>query len=104
MQSLEPLVINAPDSNAISNDTEIYIPDGVCAKTISFAVEDNKLAHVNFTGGCEGNLKAISKLLTGMDVDKVITQLEGITCRNKPTSCTDQLTKGLREYMASNIA
>jgi uncharacterized protein (TIGR03905 family) len=99
MQSLEALVIPTPESKAVSNDTEVYIPEGVCAKSINFKVEDSKLVHVQFTGGCEGNLNAISKLITGMDVERVVEQLEGITCRSKPTSCTDQLTKALREYM-----
>ena len=52
---------------------------------------------VEFTRGCDGNLKAISKLVAGMPVDKVVELLQGNTCGPKPTSCADQLTHGLRE-------
>ena len=75
-----------------------YLTHGVCAKKISFELkEDNTVSNVVFYGGCNGNLKAIAKLVEGMDVNKVITILEGNTCGMKPTSCADQLTKALKE-------
>lgn len=82
-----------------SNDMDVFVPEKVCAKMIQFSVEDHKLAHLNFTGGCEGNLTAIAKLVEGMDIDDVVNKLEGIKCGNKPTSCTDQLCIALREHM-----
>ena len=39
-----------------------YTPKGVCSRKISFDLEDGKLSGVSFEGGCNGNLKAISKL------------------------------------------
>ena len=86
-------------SNA-PGDANTYVPEGVCAKMIRFAVEDHKLVHLSFTGGCEGNLKAMSILLKGMDVSEVIEKLSGITCGKKPTSCADQLCRALTEHMA----
>ena len=75
-----------------------YLTHGVCTKKISFELnEDNTVSNVVFYGGCNGNLKAIAKLVEGMDVNKVISILEGNTCGMKPTSCADQLTKALKE-------
>lgn len=82
----------------VPSGAEEFVPEKVCAKMIHFVVEDNKLMHVNFSGGCEGNLKAISKLLKGMEVSEVIEKLDGISCGKKDTSCTDQLCIALREH------
>ena len=48
-------------------------------------------------GGCNGNLKGIAALVEGMDIDEVITRLEGVTCGPKSTSCPDQLAQALKE-------
>lgn len=99
---LEPLAATQAQQNVhldITADAEVFIPEKVCAKMIRFVVEDHKLAYLKFTGGCDGNLKAISKLLVGMDVDEVIEKLSGITCGKKNTSCTDQLCVALRSYI-----
>ena len=69
---------------------------GTCAQMISFDVEDNKLSNVQFYGGCNGNLKGIGSLVEGMDIDEVITRLEGIKCGMKQTSCPDQLAEALK--------
>ena len=61
-----------------------------------FAQEDNKVKNVQFLGGCNGNLKGIGQLVEGMDVDDVITKLEGTTCGMKKTSCPDQLAQALK--------
>ena len=75
-----------------------YTPRGVCARKIIFDLDENNIVHnVEFIGGCDGNLKAIGKLVEGMDANKVIELLEGNTCGRKTTSCTDQLTKALKE-------
>lgn len=74
-----------------------YIPKGVCSKQINLKVENNKIESVSFVGGCEGNLKAIGKLVKGMDVDKVISLLEGNTCGKRDTSCADQMCIALKE-------
>ena len=69
---------------------------GTCAQMISFDLEDNKLSNVQFYGGCNGNLKGIGSLVEGMDMDEVITRLEGIKCGMKQTSCPDQLAQALK--------
>ena len=75
-----------------------YNTSGVCSKTIFFDVEDNKVKNVTYVGGCNGNLKGIGALVEGMDIDKVISRLEGTTCNSKTTSCPDQLAKALKAY------
>ncbi|MCR5231093.1 MAG: TIGR03905 family TSCPD domain-containing protein [Acholeplasmatales bacterium] len=78
----------------------VYKTRGVCAREIHFELDDDKKIHnVSFVGGCNGNLKAISKLIEGMDATKVVEILEGNTCGVKPTSCADQLTKAIKENL-----
>ena len=80
-----------------------YIPKGVCSRKIDIELlEGNIIGDVVFTAGCEGNLKAIPKLIKGMPAEEVIAKLEGNTCGRRSTSCADQLTKGLREAMEAN--
>ncbi|QZY56243.1 TIGR03905 family TSCPD domain-containing protein [Crassaminicella profunda] len=73
----------------------VYKTAGVCAKEISFSVENNMLKEVKFHGGCPGNTLGLSILLEGMSVDEAIQKLTGIRCGNKSTSCPDQLSKAL---------
>lgn len=75
----------------------IYKTRGTCSTQIDFEIEDNRIHNVSFTGGCNGNLKAISKLVEGEEVDTVIEKLKGVTCGFKQTSCGDQLSKALEE-------
>ena len=74
-----------------------YQTRGTCSRQINFEIEDGKVVSVEFIGGCNGNLKGISSLVKGMDVDEVIARLEGTTCGMKPTSCPDQLATALKE-------
>ena len=74
-----------------------YRTKGTCSQRIIFDVEDNILKNVQFIGGCNGNLKGISSLVEGMNIDDVIAKVEGISCGFKSTSCPDQLAKALRE-------
>jgi len=78
----------------------VYKTKGVCSETIEFIVDNNKVHDVTFVKGCNGNAKGISALVEGMEVDKVITRLEGIKCGNKETSCPDQLSRALREAIS----
>lgn len=74
-----------------------YQPHGVCSKKIIFEItKDNKIVNLQFIGGCQGNLSALAKVLNGYDIDEVIRLLEGNKCGIKNTSCTDQLTKALK--------
>ena len=78
-----------------------YIPTGVCARQISFDVENGKVKNVVFYGGCTGNTQGVSKLCEGRDIRELITLLDGIKCRNS-TSCPDQLSKALKKYLIDN--
>ena len=64
-----------------------YKTKNVCSSEINFDLEEGKLHNVVFTGGCNGNLKAIGKLVEGMDADQVIALLKGNTCGPNFTSC-----------------
>ena len=75
-----------------------YKTKGTCSQMIYFDVKDNKLTDVRFMGGCNGNLKGISKLVEGMDIDDVIARVEGVCCGMKKTSCPDQLAQALKAY------
>lgn len=75
-----------------------YNTQGVCSRSIYFDIENGKLKNVSFLGGCNGNLKGIGALVEGMDIDEVITRLEGTTCGAKKTSCPDQLAQALKTF------
>jgi len=80
----------------------IFKPKGICARQISFDVENGKLKNVAYVGGCEGNHSGIESLVDGMDVDEVIKRLKGIKCGPRATSCPDQLAAALEKYKAEN--
>lgn len=79
-----------------------YKPETVCTQEITFDMDGNIVTNIAFTGGCNGNLKAIAKILDGWTAEEIIKKLEGNTCGRRPTSCTDQLTKALRAALAEN--
>lgn len=73
-----------------------YQTKGTCSRSISFTkTDDGKITNIQFEGGCNGNLKAISKLCDGMTVNEIVEKLEGNTCGVKNTSCADQLAKAV---------
>lgn len=74
-----------------------YKTKGVCSTQISFDVDGDRITNVSFTGGCNGNLKAISKLVDGMTADEIAGKLKGNTCGFRDTSCADQLAKAVLE-------
>ena len=73
-----------------------YETKGTCSRLIEFELDGNIIHNVVFTGGCNGNTKAISKLTEGQDAERVIEILSGNTCGPRPTSCADQLANALR--------
>lgn len=78
-------------------------PQNVCPSKISFDLNGNIVTNVEFTNGCNGNLKAISRVVNGMTVDQIEGFFKGNTCGPKPTSCADQLARCVREaYDQSN--
>ena len=72
---------------------------GTCSTQIDFDIEDNKIKNVVFIGGCNGNLKAVSKLVEGKNAQEIADLLKGNTCGPKPTSCADQLSKAITEAL-----
>ncbi len=74
-----------------------FTPRQVCAMEIQFNIEGNVVSDIQFLGGCNGNLKAISKLIDGWTVEAIEEKLAGNTCGGRPTSCADQLAKAVRE-------
>ena len=75
----------------------IYKTKGTCSRQIDLEINDNIVTNVVFYGGCDGNLKAIPRLVEGMTVEEVERRISGIHCGMKNTSCGDQLAKALRE-------
>ncbi|MBO4406597.1 MAG: TIGR03905 family TSCPD domain-containing protein [Clostridia bacterium] len=69
----------------------------VCSQLISFDLDGDVVRNISFLGGCNGNLKAISKLVDGWTVEKIESYLLGNTCGRKPTSCADQLARVVRK-------
>jgi uncharacterized protein (TIGR03905 family) len=88
---LAPLDMAAPAGDGL----ETFKPENVCSKMIRYKVENGRLTRLDFTGGCDGNLKAIAALVEGMKVEDVVDKLKGITCGKKDTSCVDQLCVAL---------
>ena len=74
-----------------------YRPQGVCSQLIEFDIDGDVISNVKFTGGCNGNLKAISKLVEGMKVEDIEAKLKGNTCGFKPTSCADQFAIAVKK-------
>ncbi|MBQ3671136.1 MAG: TIGR03905 family TSCPD domain-containing protein [Treponema sp.] len=78
--------------------THTYNTKGTCSTRITFdKAEDGTITNVAFTGGCNGNLKAVSKLVDGMKALEIYEKLHGNTCGSRPTSCADQLAKAVME-------
>lgn len=80
-----------------------YRTKDVCSMQINFDLDGDVVTNVVFLGGCNGNLKAISKLVNGMTVDQIEGYLRGNTCGYKPTSCADQLAIAVQQaYQQEN--
>lgn len=80
-----------------------YKTQDTCSQLISLDIDGDRVYNVKFTGGCNGNLKAIPILVEGMTVEQIEEKLSGVLCGRRPTSCADQLTKAVRAaYEAAN--
>ncbi len=77
-----------------------YKTKGTCSSVISFDINDGIIENVVFTGGCNGNLKAISKLVNGKKAVDIAELLRGNTCGPRSTSCADQLARAIDEALA----
>ena len=67
----------------------------VCSTEINFTLDGDVVRNVSFRGGCNGNLKAIGKLVEGKDAKEVADILRGNICGMKGTSCADQLARAI---------
>ena len=76
-----------------------YKPRGTCSTMMEVTVEDGIVQGVKITGGCNGNLQGISKLVQGMPAQEVIDRLSGIRCGYRSTSCPDQLAIAVSKCM-----
>ena len=74
-----------------------YRTENVCSMQIHFELDGNVVHNISFDGGCNGNLKAISKLVDGMTVEQIEGYLKGNLCGPRPTSCADQLARAVRK-------
>ena len=99
---------NAP-SAAERYDQGVYVMEnysvkanGTCASQIDFSLENGKLHHIVFHGGCPGNTLAVSKLLEGCDARSAVTLLKGNPCGTRGTSCADQLAKGIEKALQAD--
>ncbi len=81
-----------------------YKTEGTCCALMNVVLDDNTIKDVEFIGGCRGNLEGIRHLVAGMDINDVISRLQGIKCGAKPTSCPDQLSRCLLEFKKQNEA
>ena len=76
-----------------------YRTSRVCSQVIDFDLENGRLYNIVFTGGCNGNLKAIAKLLEGAEASFAIERLRGNRCGPRDTSCADQLAQALKKAL-----
>lgn len=80
-----------------------YKTKNVCSMEITFNIDGNVVTNIRFLGGCNGNLKAISKIVDGWTVEQIEEKLAGNICGRRPTSCADQLAIAVRQaYNACN--
>ena len=79
----------------------VYKTKGTCSQLIELELEGNIVHNVKFTGGCNGNLQAIPKLVEGLTVDQVVEKIGGISCNGRGTSCGDQLARACQEAYAA---
>lgn len=83
----------------------MFKPQGVCSKYIKINLKeaDDKgksiVSKIIFMGGCPGNSLALSQVLEGKTVEEVIGAVQGVKCGSRETSCPDQLTKALKNYL-----
>ena len=64
------------------NALRIY-PKGVCSSKIELDVEEGRVHNIVYTGGCNGNLKALGALAEGMCAEELIKRLTGHPLRHQ---------------------
>ena len=81
-------------------ETITYQTKGVCSRSIDIKIEGDVIVEVVYHGGCSGNTQGVAALVQGMTVEEAVKRLSGIRCGMKSTSCPDQLSVALREYLS----
>lgn len=81
-----------------------YKTHDTCSQNIKFEIENNVIKNIEFTGGCNGNLKAITALVDGWTVEQIEEKCKGITCGRRPTSCADQLAIAVRQAYEERLS
>lgn len=80
-----------------------YPTEGTCSKLIEINIaDDGTVDSVAFQGGCHGNLQGIAALVRGRRPEEIIATLKGIRCRDKATSCPDQLARALESALQNS--
>lgn len=74
-----------------------YLTNGTCSDQIDFDITGDVISNISFSGGCDGNLQAIPRLIDGWTVDEIAERLKGIDCDGRGTSCADQLVHAIYE-------
>ncbi|MDR1786253.1 MAG: TIGR03905 family TSCPD domain-containing protein [Spirochaetaceae bacterium] len=77
---------------------------GTCSSAVDFDLKDGVIHNVRFTRGCDGNLKAIAKLVEGRRAEEIIALFKGHQCKGRPTSCADQFARALERGLAAQGA
>lgn len=75
----------------------VYKTRGTCSTKIEVELDGNIIKSVSFTGGCNGNLNGISRIVEGMTVEDIVSKFSGVKCGMKPTSCPDQLAIAVQQ-------
>ena len=82
----------------------LYKTKGTCSSVIELDLDGNIVHNVKFTGGCNGNLQAIPRLVEGLTIEEIESRISGIHCGTKGTSCGDQLAKACREAYNASVS
>ena len=75
----------------------VYKTKGTCSREIHYSVKDGVVESIEVIGVCNGNLKGICRLITGMPVEQVIKAFKGVDCGGRGTSCPDQIAQALEQ-------
>jgi len=78
-----------------SNSKLLYKKESLTSISGGGFNEEGIVKGVEFHGGCDGNLQAISRLVEGMKVEEAVDKMRSILCGGKSTSCADQLAVAL---------
>ena len=81
--------------------TYIHQNKGTCSTQVSITYDDEThiIHDINFKYGCNGNTKGVSKLCVNRKLEDVYNVLNGIDCRNRGTSCPNELAKGIKDIL-----